>query len=145
MKEPLAAKGKNKLFRRFFTAFVFVLFLIIVLSVVREHFQRRELDREIAGLQAEVKKLEAQKKDFLQSVELYQSDFFEKEAREKFNLKKDGEKVSVIPADLSTSANGADKEAMKNQADGAAGSDRALFGANARDWWQYFFKKNSEV
>jgi len=140
MNDPSAATGKSKLFRRFFTAFVFVLFLIIVLGVVREHSKRRELDREIAGLQAEVKKLEATKKDFLQSVELYQSDFFiEKEAREKFNLKKAGEQVSVIPSDAASNV-----AADSAVAGDLAGSVGPLPGGNARDWWHYFFAKRGQ-
>ena len=75
MKEP-SGHSKHKFFRRCLTAFVFVLFLIVVLGVVREYFKRRELDREIVSLKTEVKNLETKKKDFLKSIELYQSDFF---------------------------------------------------------------------
>lgn len=133
MKEP-SGQPKHKFFRRFLTAFVFVLFLVVVLGVVREYVKRREMDREIAGLEAEVKNLEAKKKDFLQSIELYQSDFFiEKEAREKFNLKKSGETVSVIPTAAAPMAG----------AGAVAGSSAAAVrpsrSENARAWWNYFF------
>ena len=134
MKEP-TGHLKNKLFRRFLAAFIFVLFLVIVLGVVREHFKRRELNKEIANLEAEVKNLETKKKDFLTSIELYQSDFFiEKEAREKFNLKKGGEAVSVIPV-------GANTKSLTATLSTEAAIDfvRPSLGENARGWWNYFF------
>jgi len=134
MKEPVLRHPKGKIFRRFFIAFIFVFFLVIVLGIVREYFKRQELNREIANLAMEVKNLESKKADFLQSIELYQSDFFiEKEAREKFNLKKTGEQVSVIPV------GDAVQTANKALTGGETDSAEPSFGANVRGWWNYFF------
>jgi len=134
MKEPASRHSKGKFFRRFFIAFIFVFFLVIVLGIVREYFKRQELNREIANLAMEVKNLESKKADFLQSIELYQSDFFiEKEAREKFNLKSAGEQVSVIPVSDAAQA------AAKALSGGETDSSSPSFGANVRGWWEYFF------
>ena len=139
-------KRKGKTQKSFFSSFVLVfviIFLVILFAgIMREYLKRIELDQEINTLAAELEDLKFQKKDFLKSIENYESGFFlEQEAREKFNLKKEGEKVAVIPAsglDLQEGNSETLSEESNNFTD--AGKLKVQ---NAIAWWDYFFGENA--
>ena len=111
-----------------------VIAVLFVFGIIREYLNRVELDNEITELESELVELKLDKKDFLQSIEAYQTDFYvEQEAREKFNLIKQGEKVAVIPIDqINTKDTNLNNE--KNTVD-----LKSVSRSNAIDWWQYFF------
>lgn len=141
MRNNRGKDGQKSFFSRFVFVFAVVIILILFLGIAREYMKRVELDREVAELDQELEKLKLKKKDFLNSIEAYQSNFFlEQEAREKFNLKLPGEKVTVIPTALSGA--GSDSSGLADAAAGENGDQPSLALKNVLAWWQYFF--NSE-
>lgn len=57
----------------------------------------KEVAKEKAKIQSEIKNLEIQQGELAAKIKLYQDpDFLEKEARRKFNLQKEGEQAVVI-------------------------------------------------
>jgi cell division protein FtsB len=126
-------KNKKVISRLIIVASI-VIAVLFVFGIIREYLNRVELDNEITELESELVELKLDKKDFLQSIEAYQTDFYvEQEAREKFNLIKQGEKVAVIPIDqINTKDTNLNNE--KNTVD-----LKSVSRSNAIDWWQYFF------
>lgn len=124
-------------FFNFAVVFLLVILLLLIMGIVREYLRQKELDKEVSTLEAEIERLNLDKKNFLSSIEAYQSDFFlEQEARTKFNLKKPGEKVAVIPSttiDLIQSNN-----SSNDQEDNKKVFNNPYL-ENASAWWQYFF------
>jgi len=130
------AREHNKsFFARFIVLFFVLLIILFVFGIVREYAKKIELDKEIVSLQQELDQLKIDKNNFLDSIDSYQSDFFlEQEAREKFNLKKQGEKVVVIPVDKY-----ADNLNKQDQENKQSLVERSM-GRNLQDWWNYFFQ-----
>lgn len=124
---------------RLFLILGVVLIVFFTIGVIREYLKRQELDKEVAGLEQELENLKLKKKSFLSSMEAYKSDFFlEQEARTKFNFKKPGEKVAVIP--VSKLSETVDQQNLKIS-DGkmALSGYRGLAKINSSAWWNYFF------
>lgn len=133
-------RQEKKNFLHNFILFFIILFLVVlVIGIVREYFKQTEMNKELAGLESELAKLNWDKNKFLQSIDEFESDYFvEREARTKFNLKKEGEKVVVVPL-LSLPA---ENDGVKNdQAEG--GEKRGVYWRNASVWWDYFFDARS--
>jgi cell division protein FtsB len=127
---------KKSFFSRFVLVFVCLFFVVAVIGFVREYAKSREVDKELASLEVELNRLKLEKNNFLKSVDSFQSEFFlEEEARTKFNLKKEGERVLVIPGTR-----------LGDQTAGGIGDFRVVATAegwlgwrNAVSWWNYFF------
>ena len=133
-------RPKRKNFLHNFILFFIILFLVVlIIGIVREYFKQMEMNKELAGLESELAKLNWDKNKFLQSIDEFGSDYFvEREARTKFNLKKEGEKVVVVPL-LSLPA---ENDGVKN--DQAMGNEkRGVYWRNAGAWWDYFFDARS--
>ncbi|KKS69934.1 MAG: hypothetical protein UV40_C0010G0008 [Parcubacteria group bacterium GW2011_GWA1_42_7] len=132
-------------FKNFFSfkLLLFLLLLIFIwfgLQLVRLTYKRHELNKEINNLKSEVERLEKSSGDLSQLMNYFNSaDFLEREAKEKLNLKKEGENVVVVPEaaivqrinqeSQTDSAKAEDKEEKKEE-DG-----------NPVKWWKYFFGK----
>ena len=132
-------------FKNFFSfkLLLFLLLLIFIwfgLQLVRLTYKRHELNKEINNLKSEVERLEQSSGDLSQLMNYFNSaDFLEREAKEKLNLKKEGENVVVVPEaaivqrinqeSQTDSAKAEDKEEKKEE-DG-----------NPVKWWKYFFGK----
>ncbi len=127
-------KIKHSLFSRFFVVLVILVSILLIFGIAREYMSRNELDNEINQLEDELQRLKVQKKDFLSSIESYDSDFFvEQEARTKFDMKKPNEQVVIIPIsgivnnqDNNSDVLDSNKQMDQNQ-------------LNIMQWWQYFF------
>lgn len=129
---------KHGLPARLFLIFGVILVVFFTLGVVREYFKRLELDKELSGLEQELDNLKFKKKTFLSSIESYKSDFFlEQEARTKFNFKKPGEKVAIIPVSKFENTVAGSKIQTSN-AQTSVGY-RGLAKINSLAWWNYFF------
>ena len=101
----VAKSDKNKKESLFFSillgVLVFVVIGFLIVSNLRINQRRNELNSQLQSLQQELQALEAKKtqleSDFSESSE---ESYLEKEARERFNLKKPGEEVvAVLPAE----------------------------------------------
>jgi len=101
--------------------------LIFVMVITARIFvQKRVVDREIAKLQDQMERV---KKDNEQLSSLIQylntTEYQERQAREKLNLKKDGEFVVVLPQGSTSGTEATQTEATK--------------ASNYERWFNYFF------
>lgn len=125
---------KTGLFPKFLIIFIGLVFILAVIGIVREYIKSRAVDNDIADLQAEMERLNLEKSSFLKSIDAFQSDFFvEEEARTKFNLKKEGERVMIIPLEGNSSV------ANDNQTAELVLNDVVSPWEKAAVWWNYFF------
>ncbi len=109
---------------RFATWVLLPVFLIALVGFGRVYLQKRTIDREIAKLQHQADEIE---KDNIQLSELIKyfntPQYQEKQAREKLNLKKEGEYVVSLPDSTS----------------GEKPEHPAATSSPIKDWFKYFF------
>ena len=116
-------------FHRFFRSWLFLICLAVVFGLVgiglgRELLRARTIEKQIAALQAEAKRLEGRNTELLDlSTKLKDPEFVEREARTRFGLKKPGEEVIVVRASTSSAAEVPPSVAV----------------SNLKAWWLYFF------
>lgn len=135
MSKSRKAKG---VFFNFAIVFLLIILILFVFGIAREYLKQKELDTEVASLQAEIEKLNLDKKSFLNSIDAYQGEFFlEQEARTKFNLKKPGEKVVIIPSTTIDSMQANNEEKMVGVDN--KNLNKSLYRENISAWWNYFF------
>lgn len=129
-------KSKHSFFSRFFVILVILVSIFLIFGISREYMKRVELDKEVAELENELEKLNAKKKDFLSSIESYDSEFFiEQEARIKFDMKKPNEEVVIIPIGQIPEQQTNNLVAENNQ--------QTKQQLNIVKWWEYFFEDKS--
>ena len=131
----------NGFFFNFAIVFLLIGLLLLSFGIVREYLRKKELAREVISLEQELANLNLDKKNFLSSIDAYQSEFFvEQEARVKFNLKKPGEKVVIIPSTTIETI-----QANKAQLVAGEGQElqKNLYMENASSWANYFFGRES--
>ena len=93
-----------------------------------------ELQQQVNELEAEIALLEVENQNLIYSIEYYNTDtFLELEAREKFNKAKPGEKLALIPKDLTikTETNSTPDQAR----------EQAQFKSNFSAWMEFLFGK----
>jgi len=135
-------KSEKSLLFKFVLVFLMLLVLLLVVGTIKEYLHQQELDSEMAALQAEIEKLNLDKKQFLSSIDAYQDEFFiEQEARLKFNLQKPEEKVLVIPAERIAELGGTGQLALADNNKEVKGN---IYINNFRSWWDYFFQVRAE-
>ncbi len=119
---------------------VFILLLAFIwLSIVliKAIYKKYQLDHEIASVKSEIEKLDKKNQEFNQMLNYFNShDFLEKEAKEKLNLKKEGETVMVINENSL-----AQEAAILPPADAPAENGNAGEENNFIKWWKYFFSR----
>jgi cell division protein FtsB len=153
MRKNRAKKNKaSKFWIRFFLIVVLLAFIITGYSIFQEVYQRYQLNKEYAALQAEIQKYE-QKNQKQKGLNKYfeTSLFSEKEAREKLNVKREGENVVYLKPvkeeendleenDLETSQEpGLPNEENSDNLNQEEQAAQNL--PNPKKWWNYFFKK----
>jgi cell division protein FtsB len=129
---------KEKFMRRFFVSKIFLLisavifgFLLFVLS--KKILEGREISQEIKTTEEEITRLESKNSELSELFSyLNTNEFLEQEAREKFNLQKEGESVMVVPESTK-------KDNGKQIA--AASEDEVGRRSNPSRWWNYFFNQ----
>lgn len=130
-------KTKKGLVAKVVFIFCILVLILVASGIFQQYMRRKELDTEVAGLKAELIRLNMAKGDFLKSIDAFSGDFFlEQEARLKFNMKKEGEKVVVIPLDDHGNPVGAVSPQSSASVSGGAFE-------NFKDWWKYFFGQTS--
>lgn len=128
------AKREKKSFWRvlffspFFSLVLILLLILVMISFFKTFIQERGIRKEIVALEDEIKKIEGEKIDLLETLDYLKSDFFkEKEAREKMEMQKPGEKAIIILPGQS------EEEQEKKQPDE---ENLPIF----KKWWQYLIK-----
>jgi cell division protein FtsL len=108
--------------------FLIVIGVILLFTIVIEFRQwqtRRQVDQEIASLQAEEQKLKQNNQQLEQSINFLSTpEYQEKLARLQLNLKKEGEVVVEFPQNQPQSNDVVTKSKPKS---------------NLYNWWQYIF------
>jgi|GEM_PF-743144 len=124
--------GKMETWSKIMLMVAVLLIFVVILGIIREYGKRMAMEKRLAELSNELKNLQGQKSGFLSSMDLYDSDLFiEQTARNKFNLKKEGETVVVIKKNESVA-----DQATIDAGNLAAQTDKF---SNLNLWWQYFF------
>ena len=113
----------------------------LLLNFVRESYHKYQLSEEISGLETEVKRLEGRKQQLAGLMEYFeQESYLEREARQRLNLKKPGEKVVILSqkadADIEN-GQGIDNISDDNTDLGQSTENQET--ANYWKWWEYFF------
>lgn len=108
-------------------ALFWILFLVLILTafaIYKQLNRQKNIDFSNQKINSETANLAAQNKELEQLIAYFNSsEFIEKEAREKLNMAKPGEKTLVITKEENTSLN----NTMQNQS------------STLIKWWQYFF------
>jgi hypothetical protein len=105
----------------FFSIILLVFLLLMSVSFIKTFGRSQDIKRRINNLEAEISILEGDRTNFLKTIEYLKTDFYkEKEAREKFGLKKPDEKVIVILPEE-------ENQGKKDE-------------ENINKWWQLLFK-----
>lgn len=113
-----------------FLLLVTAIAVIFLISFGRAFWRDYQIKKEINQLMREKEKWEKNKLISLEKLqEIKSGDFVEREARLKFGLGKEGEKLVIINS-FGTATSSAKKEV----------SVGGKFGFNPRNWWNYFFK-----
>jgi cell division protein FtsB len=129
---------ENK-FKKFLSSrpFLFILLLAFIwlsIVLVKAVYKKNELNREIDNLKTEIEKLDKSGQEMNQLLDYFSSQsFLEKEAKEKLNLKKEGESVVMVPETVMI------QEPGGAQATSTSGRE-AENDNNFMKWWNYFFR-----
>lgn len=114
---------------RFATWVLLPVFILALLGFGRVYFQKRAIDIEIAKLVAQADKIEKDNQQLGSLIKYFATpQYQEKQAREKLNLKKDGEYVVALP-ELDT-AESTEKTLQPTKTE------------NLKSWLNYFFHAN---
>jgi cell division protein FtsB len=121
----------------FFLAGLTVLVLIGV-SLGKEVYRKKQIQKEIEGLQSQIGQLGQQNGDMENLISyLSSTDFQEKEAREKLNLQKNDEKMIVLRKDVVEPNSQAQNTSVDPQTPLEDNSP------NWQKWWKHFFASKS--
>jgi len=119
----------NLIFSKFFVVFCLFLFIFILLGVAKGTIKSHKVNAEVAQLQAEIARLEAQNKDFEQLIKYLNTDtFIEQEAKLKLGLKKEDENLVIIP-DSEIPLDKDKEKIFENKSK-----------TNPEKWWAYFLE-----
>ncbi len=117
---------------KLFLSFVSFLLIFLAISFVRETYRKHHLSQEIEKLKAETEKLEGRNHQLAKLMDyLKEESHLEKEARLRFNLKKPGEKVVILPDNLTPEEG---KDVLESPS-----SKEEEETVNYWRWWEYFF------
>src|SRR3989339_458971 len=97
--------GQNRRGISFFSGLFFLaglaVLVMIGISLGKETYRKRQIQKEIENLQAEIQKINQENSDLDNLISYLSSrEFQEKEAREKLNLQKENEKMIVLRKDV---------------------------------------------
>lgn len=117
--------------------FLLLAFIWLGLVLVKAIYKKYQLGREIESLKMEIAKMDGQERELIQLIDYFgNQDYLEKEAREKLNLKREGEKALMVAEEdlareLAAMTKPADSEELES----------AVSESNWIKWWNFFFKK----
>jgi cell division protein FtsB len=127
-----------KIFSGMFFLAGLAILVLIGISLGKEVYRKRQIQKEIDGLQAQIGQLGQSNGDMENLISyLSSTDFQEKEAREKLNLQKNDEKMIVLRKDVAGPEIQTPNQDTNRQ---ALPEDNS---PNWQKWWQYFFAARS--
>jgi len=131
--------NKTGFFARFFSGMFFIVGLTILVligvSLGKEAYRKRQIQKEIEGLEAQISQLGQENSDMQNLISyLSSTDFQEKEAREKLNLQKSDEKMIVLRKDVVPQNNQPTGSGENSQVQPGDGTP------NWQKWWKHFFE-----
>lgn len=105
-----------------------IVFTILVITAsAREIFRRLQIEKEIELLQEETRMLENKNIELKALIEYFQTESYaERQAREKLNLQKGGEKAVIISENMSDEIS-LERAKQKEEK------------SNIKKWWDFFF------
>lgn len=119
-------------------AALFLLLLAFVwmsLVLVKAAYKKYQLEQQISTIKQEIEKTEQRSKELNEMINYFSSyTYLEQEAKEKLNLKKEGETVVVVPEE----AVGQTEEAIESPSPTPTSSPVKN---NLIKWWEFLFKK----
>ena len=99
--------------------------VLILVAFARVSLQKYRIDKEIGKLEEQAQKIQKDNEQLSHLIKYFNTEYYqERQAREKFNLKKDGEFVVGLPE--------ASEEAV-------AGASSDSPSSNIQKWFGYFF------
>lgn len=112
-------------------------------SLARESLRSRQIDREIAALQAEAERLRVKNFEISSLTRVLDDrDYLEREARLKLNLRKEGERVVVLTDPVPAAGGGLSGPPSRKDSAGAILEDAKEGWSNPKKWWAYFFSRD---
>ncbi|MDD2753583.1 MAG: septum formation initiator family protein [Candidatus Portnoybacteria bacterium] len=131
-------KLKKLLTSRAFLFLLLLAFTWLSLVLVKAFYKRRQMDQEIGALKAEIDKMDKKGQELDQLLSYFNSQaYLEKEAKDKLNLKKEGESVVIVP-DVSADQPGAAEQNNSNQ---TPQPSEPAKNNNPVKWWKFLFKR----
>lgn len=125
------------------TLFLLLLaFIWLSVNLVNIFYKKYKVNQEIENLKAEIGKVEKSNQEISSLIDYFSSQsFLEKEAKEKLNLKKEGEQVVIIEPAKEPLATTSQPESVGSQASADQNSaSLEKSESNFTRWWRYFFK-----
>jgi len=117
----------------FFLAGITVIVLIGI-SLGKETYRKRQIQKEIENLQIEIQSLNQENSEINNLISYFSTkEFEEKEAREKLNLQKEDERMIILRKELESQKNEKKEESAPIQ---APEEDKS---PNWKKWIEYFF------
>lgn len=131
--EKIESRSVKKGFLYFLLAGVLlVLLFFVTYKLSHQIYRQNKVNKEVDALQTEINQLDQENKDLNELISYLQTDDFkEKEAKDKLNLIKEGEKLILVKEhELQTESTNEEKEDS---------AEIIVHHANYFWWWHYFF------
>ncbi len=127
-------------FSGFFFLAGFVVLVMIGISLGKETYRKRQIQKEIENLQSEIQKVRQENSDLSNLISYLSSqEFQEKEAREKLNLQKEDEKMIVLRKDAAGQTDSKTDETKRNE---VLPEDKT---PNWKKWLELFFPAETSI
>jgi cell division protein FtsB len=124
-------RDNSKNWVKFFLIVCLASFAIVAYSLFKETYKKRQIQEEVKKLQEQATSLEQGNQKLKGLIDYFRTqNFSEKEAREKLNVKKEGEKVVILRSQ--------EEKEEKTKEDNLT-EEKQLLIANPLKWWSYFF------
>ncbi len=142
----MAIRNGQEIKKNFFASKTVLFFLLIALIwvaiiCIKTSYQKYQMAENINNMKANSAKLqeEMQKLDLTKAM-LNNPAFLEKEAKQRLNLKKEGEEVVILPkADQTQTQASLENIASSTVIDEKGQTTEVKEDSNFEKWWKYFF------
>jgi len=131
-------KIKKILYSRWFIFLSLLAFIWLGLVLTKTVYKKYQLNQEIESLKVEIAKMDKKEQELTKLIDyLGSQDYLEKEAREKLNLKKEGESVLMV----SETELAKELSDSSNQESVVSNEEKIARENNLIKWWKFFFKR----
>ena len=123
--------------------FLLLGFIWLVLNVVNVYYKKYQINKDLENLKAEIAKSEETNQQISSIIDYLNSqNFLEKEAREKLNMKKEGEEVVIVEPVKQDNITSSETDIQETQPPLQQNVDSSAIQpeSNIIRWWRYFFR-----